>query len=318
MTARARARRVSRQTDSSLDLLLDTICNMFGIFIFSAMIVAVLSMTRSTVVTQVKARSDHDRRARALQAQVVRLREEVAELEGSAATQLAEKVAKSKRTRAVLQTAILQKQARLEQDFRRAHTEEEQVSDLVQRVPSMQQEQESLLRAIEAAAAIKDVTIRSPRERPLDGRTPVQIVVDQEKVFVLNPLWDLKGAHECDVWTSWNAADVVPERSRYEVLQCVGSNVHIRRSVALRPDGGCAATDALELQSNPAWSRFLSALDPARHVVSIQTTPTGHVAFGFVRNAIVGTGVPYQANAQLLKPGLVYEDEIVNGTPRGQ
>jgi len=145
------------------------------------------------------------------------------------------------------------------------------------------------------------------------------VVLHDDKAFVLNSWWHHVGPahHPCDIWCDWNPAAVDPANSECRVVRCLrGGDIEIHRVALLLPGGGIPAKSPEALSQDPDWNRFLEALDPARHVVSIRSTATGFRAFGAVRGSVVSRGIPYNADPVRLDP--FYRDSIVEGTPVGQ
>ena len=306
----------------SLNLLLDTVCNMFGIFVFAALIVAIMSVARSAqVLSDTGGRPDHlptanlaaaNRSIEALSEQLERQRTSRSHVFGKRAAEAAE--------RRKAAEAEVAKRRRIHAEYERAVTKtDEFLQQVPQTIERLRAEIESLERAVRQARAVKEVEARTPLRRQLEGRVPVQVVLDEGMVFVLNSWWDHLGPshHPCDVWCDWNEEAVDPAGSECRVVTCLrGGAIEIHRTAFLREGGGIEAVTPEALAADRRWARFLAALDPARHVVSIRCTPSGFVAFGAVRASIVSAGVPYNAEPVRLDP--FYRDSIVEGTPVGQ
>jgi len=318
----ARSFRRVGEADGSMDLLLDTICNMFGIFIFVAILLAVVSKQRvAMVVRELESREQQSASSDAvetLRGEIESLRRDKQGRDDSRALTLSKRVDEAadqrRRVRAILDERRLQLARYRDQTI----PGDERLRTLKASLSLYQQEVVRLQESIRETAKLGEVTVRTPRSRKLENRIPVQVVIDRDRVYILNPWWEnTKDTHPCDIWTHWHEKDVDAAGSAYVIHKCVrGGAVHIERHVLLRADGGLKADDPVALRSEQVWKDFLDWLDPDRYLVSIKVTPTGHGAFGSVRNAVVSRGVSYQVYSIQLDP--LYHDEIVEGTPTGQ
>jgi hypothetical protein len=319
-----RRRRASGDDLDSLNLLLDTVCNMFGVFIFSALIVAVMSLTRTTQIVESQSAppiaAPDDPALSAARASVDELNSRLDRLRTSRGRVLSERAKEASSRRDAAERELADR-VRARDQYRQA-TEDSQmfIAGLDQAIPALRDDLAKLEDALRRARSIKEVEARTPLRRALEGRVPVQLVLHDDRAFVINPWWDHLGTadHPCDIWSHWNEQAVDGQRSECVVVRCLrGGDVEIHRRVALREEGGgIPAKDADALAADPRWLSFLSSLDPRRHVVTIRCSPTGFRAFGPVRGSIVGRGIPYNADPVRLDP--FYRDSIVEGTPIGQ
>ena len=318
-----RRRRTGGDDLDSLNLLLDTVCNMFGVFIFSALIVAVMSLTRTTQVVEARGAPTQgfvaDARLQAAQEAILDLNERLERIKTSRGRVLSKRAreAEAQRESAELELA---NRIRARDEYRRG-TESalEFMAGLDRTVPDLRREIAGLEDALRRARSIKEVEARTPMRRALEGRIPVQVVLHDDAAFVVNPWWEHVGTgdHPCDIWSRWNDEAVEAGASECVVVRCLrGGDVEIHRRVMLREDGGVPAADGGALEADPRWRRFIASLDPQRHVVTIRCSPTGFRAFGPVRGSVVSAGVPYNAEPVRLDP--FYRDSIVEGTPVGQ
>jgi hypothetical protein len=316
-------RRAQGDDLDSLGLLLDTVCNMFGVFIFAALIVAVMSVTRATQVVEARGEpllaSSSDPRLESAQSAVDDLNQRLEELRNSRGRVIADR-AKEARSRRSAAERELEARVKARDDYRKG-TEDTRafIAGLDRAIPNLRNEIAGLEDALRRARSIKEVEARTPMRRALEGRVPVQVVLHDERAFVINPWWEHVGLgdHPCDIWSHWNGQAVDARVSECVIVRCVrGGDVEIHRKVMLRDDGGIPARDADALAADLRWAAFLRSLDPRRHVVTIRSTPTGFRAFGPVRGSIVSKGVPYNAEPIRLDP--YYRDSIIEGTPIGQ
>lgn len=307
-----------------MDLLLDTICNMFGIFVFVAILLAVVSKERvAVVVRELESReqqSASSAAAETLRSEIESLRRDKRGQVDSRALRLSNQVDEAADQRRRVTAILAERSLRLARYRDQTIPGDERWRTLKGSLAVLRQEARHLKESVRETAKLSEVTVRTPRSRALEDRTPVQVVIDRNRIYILNPWWRYdksKDTHPCDIWTSWYEQDVDVDNSEYKIHRCVrGGAVHLERHVSLRAGGGIVADDAVTLRNDQVWKDFLDWLDPDRYLVSIKVTPTGHGAFGSVRNAVVSRGVSYQVHSIQLDPR--YHDEIIEGTPTGQ
>jgi len=315
-------RRIATDDLDSLNLLLDTICNMFGIFIFTALIVAVMAMTRSTqIVAVLNPQQGQNRESAemiAAQDSIAEMSDRLEVLQQSRSHKLAAKARQAARVRGAADEELMVRQSTLREYQEKMSRDSDFIAKLHEELPKLQDEIATLEESIGRGRQLKEVTTRTPLRRELEGRTTVQVVLDEGKVYVLNSWWNHHvDEHPCDIWCDWNTQAVDVAASTCDVVRCLrGGDVEIHRRVLLRPAGGWEAEDATKLAANQDWIRFLASLDHSKHLVSIRSTATGFQAFSAVRASIVQRGIPYNVEPIRLDP--YYSDSIIQGTPIGQ
>ena len=307
----------------SLNLLLDTVCNMFGVFIFSALIVAIMAMTRSTQIvveaSPASAQAERAAKVSATDASVRALHARLETIRSSRSSALMDRASEASQLRFQAESELEIREQTLADYKRRLTSDSEFLANLRQEIPKLQDQIAGIEDAIRRVRRIKEVETRTPLRRALEGRIPVQVVLHDGRAYILNAWWDHVQTtdHPCDIWCDWKLDAVDAAASGCNVVKCFrGGEIEIHRRILLRTGGGIIADSAEALAKNPAWIRFLSSLDPRRHVVSIRSTATGFQAFGPIRGEIVGRGIPYNVEPTRLDP--FYSDSIVEGTPVGQ
>jgi hypothetical protein len=300
----------------SLELLLDTICNMFGLFIFVGMLTALLASARST---QIRSESTPgavvaDPLAADRQA-VERLRERVERAE-------AEAVPDARFDQARGKLAALQ--ARNEELDRRTRTLEKLLQEggsrleaNVAELPRLRAEVQRLEAQVRAQAATEGVRLRAPRKRSVEGLMPVQVILWKDRVYWINP-WIGRLDAPCEAWSEWNPDAVDMGRGpQCEIRECFrGGGQWLIRSVPLRADGGLDAAEGAEAWRAP-FATLLARLRDDRHVVSLKVAPDAHGAFQRVREAVAGAGFSYDVSPIRIEDG-TYRDEIRDGIATAQ
>lgn len=299
----------------SLELLLDTICNIFGLFIFVGMLVSLLASARSRelVAKGVPAAAAVDPLATDRQA-IERLRERVREAEAAASPD-----AEVDRARGGLAAV----RARNDELERRVRTTESLLKDggaraeaNAQELPRLRAEVERLQAEIEAQQRTQGMQLRAPRRREVAGLMPVQVVLWHDRAYWINP-WIDRADEPCRAWGEWNADAVDLARGpKCEVIECFrGGGQWLIRSVPLREGGGLAVDggDAWK----PALDALLHRLRRDRHVVSLKVAGDSHGAFQKVRDAVAASGLPYDVSPIRVE-NATYADEIRDGVARAQ
>ena len=304
-----------------LDLLLDAICNIFGLFIFVAMLVALIVSVRGT-------EAKPDEAPPATQALVSSRASEIESLEALIASfDLAsleagdEAVERARTSLEAAELELLRREASLEAIRSRLADLERRKAERGEDRPRLEAEIRRLEEEIASVRETRDVTVRTPRRRELSGRVPAQLVLWRGRAYLLND-WSTPDAHPCDSWTTWNDQAVDAARSEAVIHYCWrAGGQHIDRAAYLRPDGGVAVPEggAAVLERSREWRRSLAGLDPARHVVSIKADADSFEAFAAVRAAIARRGFLYDVAPVRIEPATgLYQDTILEGRTTAQ
>ncbi|MCE9620172.1 MAG: hypothetical protein K8R92_09715 [Planctomycetes bacterium] len=314
MTRRKRA----GENFDSLYLLLDTVCNTFGLFIFISINVAILVGTRNTqsVVEGLMQQAEASDPLAGERAAIKRLRVMVTDAERKTSTETETAVASGKL-------------ASLRQSNERSARKVEELSSILKvggertealkvELPQLRKEIDLLESELKSEASSLDKKVRTPRRREVEGLLPVQVILWRDRVYWINP-WRGSIDEPCARWSEWNpnAVDLAarPESVIHECFR--GGGQWIERHVPLRVDGGLE----VGLEGETSWeqplSDLLDRLATTKHVVSLKVAPDSHRAFGQVRNLIAEKGFAYDVSPIQLGDG-VYRDEIRDGVATAQ
>jgi hypothetical protein len=291
-------RRRNDDDTGSLDMLLDTICNIFGLLIFVAVIAAVLARTRSEATVHVESpkrlptpasapvQDAPDVDIETLDNDIAEARQYIGELES-----------------ALSKYAPPKDGAPQSQD------------ELQHRIESLQE-------SIDAEKSKRMVQMRLPRRRAVVGRVPVQLVIKDDRLYIVN---DWRGwsrlrnpqAERCAFWMRFNpdAVDVAATKViEHEPCYRAGGQ-DIERWIRLLPDGGI---DLSTPKGAAAAKAALRVLDPRTHVASIKVAEDSFDSWSPVRSAVLQRRIPYDVSPITLEPGLVFHDRIRSGTASAQ
>ncbi|MCH2135844.1 MAG: hypothetical protein MK101_04580 [Phycisphaerales bacterium] len=292
------SRRRQQDDPGSLDLLLDTICNIFGLLVFVAVIAAVLARARADTPVHVPSPIPLPEPAVApvLDAPDIDPQELGAQIH-SARAQIAD----------------------LEEALARVALPDPGSEDTG---VDVEHEIESLQAQIQAEQDRRTVEMRLPRRRAVAGRIPAQLVVKHDRLYIIN---DWRGwsrlrnpqAERCTFWTTWNTEAVDADASswiEHEPCWRAGGQ-DLERLVKLLVDGG------IDLSQPDAAARIrvaLRVLDPKTHVASIKVDPDSFDTWSPVRSAVLQRRVPYDVAPVTIGDDLIFHDRIRSGTASAQ
>lgn len=291
-------RRRDQSDPGSLDMLLDTICNIFGLLIFVAVIAAVLAQARTNTPRHIPTVIALPEPAQAPMPDAPDVDIE------TLGNQIEEAIKHVDDLTNALSALAPPDNAGTIPD-----------TDLRHQIESLE-------------AQVKDeqdrrvVDMRLPRRRAVVGRVPVQLVVTNDRLYILN---DWRGwsnlrypqADRCRFWTTWNpdAVDVNASRIiKHEECWRAGGQ-DIERWAHLLPDGG------IDLSTPRGIARAKAALrvlDPRTHVASIKVTADSFDVWAPVRSVVLQRRVPYDVSPIELQSPLVFHDRIRSGTASAQ
>ncbi len=292
------SRRRSTGAPDSLDLLLDTICNIFGLLIFVAVIAAVLSRARTVMPTHVP--------TEVALPEALELPDTVAPI-----TEIDELDIKIAQARQHLDDLTAAMDAWAPPD----DGDPESQGDLQEHIAE-------LSRAIKEEESRRMVEMRLPRRRAVAGRVPVQLVVTGDRLYVIND-WHGWSAlkhpqgERCRFWLTFNSLAVDVDNVRIvEHEPCFrAGGQDLERWIPLLPDGGIDLTTP---RAPSLVDAALRVLDPRTHVASIKVTEDSFDTWAPVRSAVLNQRVPYDLAPLTLEPGLIFHDRIRSGTASAQ
>lgn len=312
-----------RREDESdgLDLLLDAICNIFGLFIFVAMLVALLVSVRGTEAKPDEAPPATEALVSSSASEIESLEARIASFDLASLEAEDEAIEGGRESLEAAELELLRREASLEAIRSRLAELEQRREARGEDRPKLEAEIRRLEEEIASVRETRDVTVRTPRRRELSGRVPAQLVLWRGRAYLLND-WSMPDAHPCDSWTTWNDQAVDAARSEAIIHYCWrAGGQHIDRAAYLRRDGGVEVPEggAAVLERSREWRRSLAGLDPSRHVVSIKADADSFEAFAAVRAALARRGFLYDVAPVRIEPATgLYQDTILEGRTTAQ
>ena len=228
----------SRRHDSedSLDLLLDPICNIFGTVMFVALIVAILALTRSGVETLETldsfSREDNSKLGQ-LQVRAEELESLLSTLPASEGEEL-DDAAAAQIERAIGEVAHRQEVVNRYRTVVAATREN--LGEVSVLLPPLREEVSRVSDALESARRAKDRQLRTPLEREV-ALFPFTMLVWHDRLYVLCDL-TTRPRDGCEWLRCWDPKYVVAARCSTPVFECSRVKIYIERSVFLRENAG--------------------------------------------------------------------------------
>ena len=298
--------------ESSLDLLLDTICNMFGMVIFIAVLAAVIATARGEqqiaeitmqMATESMPQTDMERDQ---DSQNIERDSLTSTIESSN-----EQLTRNRNTIDRLSTDIATLSERIGP------------SDPSEVINQREAEVKTLEDAIQEAKSESQIPVRTPRRHTIEDRIPVQVVMTGGRLYVINDWSSWRSTqdairHRCEFWAAWNTNAVVPEESIFEdhgSCQFRTGGLGIDRDIKLRADGGI---DMHGKNRDAELAAIFDLLDHRNQYVSFRVTPDTFDQFHAARRAVVERGLDHNVEPITLDDSLIYRDRIERGAAIAQ
>lgn len=288
-----------------LDLLLDTVCNLFAVIIFIAVLAAIM-------VEPVRDGPDG-----------VGTGGGVLDLEP--ATRVLIEVPDPSLAEADL--SIESMRLELEQRLASIQMLEEldskldaETADLASFVATLQRDAEAIERQVRDRSAAATVPMRTPRRDTQRDAMPVAMYLWRDRLFLAH---DFRGwAGERDPSQAW-LKYMGEERLDPRVVRRGSSSVRDapdgtrRYRIDLRSDGGIPAASPEALRGDRQWLEGVGGLIPGVHTVYLSVRQDAFAAFGVVRSELARLGIGYDV---FIEPGHdgVFETVWVTGLPTTQ
>ncbi|MBI1303416.1 MAG: hypothetical protein GC172_06475 [Phycisphaera sp.] len=301
-------------SDDSLDLLLDTICNMFGTIIFVALIAALLALTStkgSPEPSLVAGDPDGERQMALLAARAEELERELSAL--PAAAEVTEDSDAAERVAEAL-GEIARREELIDRYSEAVAAVTDDLADIGAQVAPLREEVARLESSLDGARRAKDRTMRTPLERALELRI-YTVVVWEDRLYPVCD-WSNGTPDTCARFEQWDDRYVVAAGSSLDG-DCRGMNATgFTRTIPLRQGAGIPITDTPSLLADPRFQELLAALDPSEDMVLLDVAPDSFDSFNAVKEALLGAGFNYTLSA-CTAPLPRYRDRWIPGTPRG-
>ncbi|MDC0429381.1 hypothetical protein OAL71_02270 [Phycisphaerales bacterium] len=284
-----------------LDLLLDTICNLFGVVIFVAILAALLAGRPDLPESMELAETPSNET-------------EVLEIDSVERINADRGIARG-------EAELDRRQERIEIRRQQLESLRSDASAATSLATLLQAENEALEMELRAETDAKNVQLRTPRQRELAEMLPAQIVISNRRAYVVND-WSRVSranviAERCIGWTTWNPDAVYENASTAIIHHCYrAGGQDIERLIRLRPDGGIPLVSIGDLQRSPQWNREIGWFDKDDFIISLKVSPDSFEEFALIRGDLAARG--FQYDVEVIPRGPVYEDRLLEGMATAQ
>ncbi len=277
-------KRRSPEGGDGLELLLDTVCNVFGGIMFIAILVALLTSARSsrlesrTDETDLQARNERHRLAseiasyeRALR-QLRKTRETVSSEEKERAAAVVERL---RRAKAAAEKRLARAKKWLAEHERRERARRKRLDGEIARARKTVRELEKRLAKLEKARTTR---ARLPLERRT-AKTQILVMLAGGRAYVL-PI----GPADERIKEAYGADDVRIDRKRAQ------------RRFDIRPKDGGGFPLEPPLEERARFRTLLDAVNPGDHFFDLYVLPDSVEAYRTLRKAVVDRGFAYNVH----------------------
>lgn len=295
----------------SLELLLDTICNMFGTIMFVALVAALLALvSRTTRVEESLAVVDSER-----ERQIFELERRSEELEAQLALLPApssDAQLEDAETRMVRALGEIERRQRLIAQYGEALTSLRSNAENVDaQIEPLREEIDRLEDAVAFAEKVRNRKMRTPLEREVELDMYV-VVLWQDRLYAVCD-WSNRSANGCDRLKQWNDRYVYASRCMTKG-QCGGRQTNLERVIPLREDRGIPVHDVVQLRANPEFQALLTTLDPTKDLISFDVASDSFDAIAAAKEAFVAAGFNYRLGITVA-PLPAFRDAWISGMP---
>ena len=305
---------MKRRSDESvdpLDLLLDTVCNLFAVMIFIAIFAAILveppteipeNQGQITIAETIKPTDAPTKPSK----EIIEIPDpDLAEIDR--VLEVAGDELERRRTMI----------SRLEQNLKNLKSADDNGADILL---DTQIEIATLKEDIEATRTITQVPMRTPRRGEQPDAIPVSIFLSDDSVFIPTDFrgWNLEATPENEWWKYMSAPQFLDHfliRNRSTVSRRKDGSIH--RRLMFRDGRGISATNLRALRDDEIWREQISSLIPGKHLVYLAVRPDSFAAFGIVRSELARQGFDYDVYIEL-QTGQMTTEEWIIGVPTSQ
>ncbi len=295
----------------SLELLLDTICDMFGLMMFVALISALLALSaqsRKSDESLAVVDAERERQVAELKIRSEELEAELSQYPAPAPDQQFEEAEE----RMVRTLGEIERRQMLIAQYAEAlaslRTSRENVDA---QLDPLREEIGRLDDAVAFAEKVRNRKMRTPLEREVKLDQYV-IVVWQDRLYPLCD-WSNRSLNGCDRLKQWNDRFVYAARCS-AVGHCGGKQTNLKRSIPLREDHGIPVRDLAQLRANPEFQALLHSLRNSEDLVSFDVAVDSFDTIAVAKEAFVAAGFNYCLGVTVA-PLPTFEDSWISGLP---
>jgi hypothetical protein len=313
--------RHKRETQNdSLDLLLDTICNLFGLIILITILIAVLAQVSGQealkeLESNIAQKKDTSKELVSLNSEKEFLNNELQITKTSALLKSIAIASEAERKLISAKKELERRRTMLSEENKLISDETVLIQKLRDQIPLLKEEIEILESELKRAKSMKDIKLRTPKKREVEGLMPVQVILKNNKAYITNNTTGWKNypnpkAERCRIWKEFNPSAVDLIRSTaIDLKPCYGvGGQDIERTIYLLPSGGIPIPTDTYIDRNRDWVDFLDSLDPQEHVISLKVHPDSFEAFSEIRRSVTKANFNYDVDPKFITQP--YRDRI--------
>jgi hypothetical protein len=311
-------RRRHVEEESSLELMLDPLCDNFGTIMFVMLIAALMAMAKASEVT-----AEGVRKAAAsitAPADATVLQQDITELERKLAGMPAPKVdpVVAERTEEVEQAMaeISRRRALLAAYQRSVEAAGRDLSTMSEMVQPLEAAIARLEEDLKLARQSKSRAARPPIERLITQRAFTVVVWGDRLYAVCRFPPGPRPRERCEWYSLWHPQHTVASRCLVPVRDCRRGQERVERDVVLNAGQGIDLTQGSGVESDPAFVDLLATLDPRKDFIDFEVAPDSFDSFFLAKRLFVERGFEHAVSVNT-QPLPDYKDVIIPGQPRG-
>lgn len=298
---RRRRRRNRQDANDALDTFLDTVCNLFGIIIFLAMMIVVLASTTGEKIIREQEEDNRSRNEEILEELEIRrddLDRKLDEYLQHESLAEARELESLEVDLAEAREEIIKRLQMIDAYEQRINLGQVELARLADEMESIEAEIKRLESTRAAAEKVLNRRFRTPRTTKVDTM-PATMVLVNGRVYAPNDWTGLfmNGRLDAGDWCAglkqWRPSDV--DVSATSVTgECFRTGVsRVDRKIKLRKDGGIPIDMNRPLEDDPTWNTVIrNHRSDLQHLV-ITVSPNSFEEFALLRSAIAGAGFRY-------------------------
>ncbi len=297
----------------SLELLLDTICDMFGLMMFVALISALLALSAQSRKGDESLAVVDAERSRQIADLKIRSEELEGELSQYPAPVPDQEFEEAEYRMIRMMGEIERRQLLIAQYAEALASLRTNAENVDAQLGPLREEIRRLEEALTFAEKIRNRKMRTPLEREV-ALDQYVIVVWQDRLYPVCD-WTNRSVPSCDRLKQWNDRFVYAARCA-TVGQCGGKSTNLQRSIPLREDRGIPVGDLGQLRANPEFQTLLNSLKNSEDLISFDVAVDSFDSIAVAKEAFVAAGFNYCLGVTVA-PLPAFKDSWISGLPSG-
>ncbi len=305
--------------ESSLELMLDPLCDNFGTIMFVMLIAALMAMAKASDITAEGVRRAAESTA-AVPADAAVLQQDIADLERRLQEQPAATIdpTTAERMQEVEQAMgeIARRRKLLAAYQRSVEAAGRDLTTMAELVQPLEAAISRLEEDLKLARQSKSRAARPPIERLITQRAFTVVVWGDRLYAICRFAPGPRPRERCTWYSLWHPQHTVVSRCLVPVQNCDRGQERIERDVVLAAGKGIDLTTGNAVESDPAFLDLLATLDPKKDFIDFEVAPDSFDTFFLAKRLFVDRGFEYAVSVNT-QPLPEYRDLVVPGQARG-